>query len=176
MQPAPGEYLCVRTYVASSKHQATVVKRDDALLGQDEVNARWPEVMAAIKAELETWVDHKCISRKQRSQARNIIDVKWVLKWKHQQEARSVTESQEAGPAKTVRVIRARLTIRGFKDMDAQGFENYAGASQRCSQRILVSEAVRRGWDICTTDISNAFLQAVTYTELAEAIGNPCAM
>ena len=57
--------------------------------------------------------------------------------------------------------------------MDAQGLENYAGTSQRYSQRILVSEAVRNGWGICTTDISKAFLQGVTYKELAEATGEP---
>eukprot|EP00969_Alexandrium_andersonii_P282978 12509209-Alexandrium_andersonii.AAC.1 len=99
--------------------------------------------MAAIKVELETWVKYGCISRKKRSMARNIIDVKWVLKWKHEQQARSVEESQATGPAHTKRVIRARLTIRGFKDMDAQDLENYAGTSQRYSQRLLVSEAVR---------------------------------
>ena len=66
--------------------------------------------------------------------ARNIIDVKWVLKWKFEQAARSVQESQRSGPAATRRVIRARLTIRGFKDVDACMLDNYAGASQRYSQ------------------------------------------
>ena len=63
--------------------------------------------------------------------------------------------------------------MRGFKDLDAKGLENDAGASQRYSQRVLVSEAVRRGWDICTTDINKAFLQGVSYKELAEATGEP---
>ncbi len=71
------------------------------------------------------------------------------------------------------KVIRARLTIRGFKDLQAHELDNYAGTSQRYSQRILVSEAVRQGWDICTADISKAFLQGVTYQELAEATGEP---
>ena len=57
--------------------------------------------------------------------------------------------------------------------MDAVGLESYAGTSQRYSQRMLVSEAVKKGWDICTTDISKAFLQGVTYKELAEATGEP---
>eukprot|EP00969_Alexandrium_andersonii_P220643 9744656-Alexandrium_andersonii.AAC.1 len=38
---------------------------------------------------------------------RDIIDVKWVLKWTHEQQARSVQESQATGPAQTKRVIRA---------------------------------------------------------------------
>ncbi|MFM7989942.1 MAG: hypothetical protein ACKPKO_62575, partial [Candidatus Fonsibacter sp.] len=33
--------------------------------------------------------------------------------------------------------------------------------------------AVHNAWDICTTDISKAFLQCVTYKELADATGEP---
>ena len=36
---------------------------------------------------------------------------------------------------------------------------------------MIVSEAVLRGWDLATTDISKAFLQGVTYQELAELTG-----
>ena len=50
---------------------------------------------------------------------------------------------------------------------------SYAGTSQRYSQRILVSEAVLRGWDLATTDISKALLQGITYKELAELTGEP---
>ena len=53
----------------------------------------------------------------------------------------------------TRRIIRARLTIRGFKDRDAQDLIRYAGTSQRYSQRMIVSEAANRGWNIVTTDI-----------------------
>ena len=42
----------------------------------------------AIKQELKTWVKYGCISRKMRNLARNIIDVKWVIKWKFEQEPR----------------------------------------------------------------------------------------
>ena len=51
--------------------------------------------------------------------------------------------------------------------------DNYAGTSQRYSHILLVSEAVCRGWDVCTADISNAFLQCVTYEKLAAATGEP---
>ena len=60
-----------------------------------------------------------------------------------------------------------------FKDVDARHLDNYVGTSQRYSQRILVSVAAQNQWDICTTDISKAFLQGVTYKELAEATGEP---
>ena len=70
-------------------------------------------------------------------------------------------------------MIRARLTVRGFKDRDKEQIARYAGTSSRSSQKVLVSEAVRNGWDICTTDIPKAFLQGVTYEELAELTGEP---
>ena len=36
-----------------------------------------------------------------------------------------------------------------------------------------MSEAVRRRWPICTADISKAFLQGMTYKEMAELTGEP---
>jgi len=61
--------------------------------------------------------------------------------------ARSTIRGRQStiGAGQTRRVIRARLTIRGFKDMDAKGLETYAGTSQRYSQRIVASEAVCLG-------------------------------
>ena len=49
----------------------------------------------------------------------------------------------------------------------------YAGTSQRYSQRLVCSEAAHRGWPVCTTDISKAFLQSVTYEELSSLTGEP---
>ena len=74
-QPNSDEHLCISMYPVTASAQA-VVKRDDALLTQDEVQKHWSEVMVAIKQELETWVKYGCISRKPRKMARNIIDVK----------------------------------------------------------------------------------------------------
>ncbi|MFM7984854.1 MAG: hypothetical protein ACKPKO_36595, partial [Candidatus Fonsibacter sp.] len=61
--PGPGEHLCVSIYPVTAAAQA-VVKRDDALLTQEEVQKHWPAVLVAIKQELETWVKYGCISRK----------------------------------------------------------------------------------------------------------------
>ena len=78
-------------------------------------------------------------------------------------------DSPEASAA--VKTIRARLTVRGFKDQERKDIDRYAGTSARSSQKLLVSEAVLRGWDICTADISKAFSQGVTYEELAKLTG-----
>ena len=147
-----------------------VVDRPDHNLDASEMRKHWPEVAAAMKKELKTWVDLGCIARKPRAEARNIIDCRWVLKWKLDAETQA---ADSEGKAVKKWVIRARLCLRGFKDIDSKTLESYAGTAQRWSQRVLVSEAVIRQWDIGTTDISKAFLQGVTYEELAEATGEP---
>ena len=106
----------------------------------------------------------------QKKHARNVIDARWVLKWKWEYPTVDASSSAKAEP---VKVIRARLCLRGFKDHDKEEIAKYAGTSARSSQKILVSEAVRNGWDVCTTDISKAFLQGVTYKELAQLTGEP---
>ncbi len=144
-------------------NKKTVVERDTDLLTKEELREHEQEVAAAILAELKTWIKFKCFCRRKKATARNVVDCKWVIKWKN--------EVLPDGTSR--RIIRARLTIRGFKDIDAAGLEKYAGTSQRYSQRLLVSEAANRQWPIVSTDISKAFLQGVTYKELSEMTGEP---
>ena len=101
--------------------------------------------------------------------AKNIIDCRWVIKWTHEVAAVSVADASKQSGASAVskRIICCRLTVRGFKDRDAQNLDSDAGTSQLYPQRLVCSEAAHRGWPICTTDISKAFLQGVTYEELS---------
>ena len=157
---ATGATVVIKSYLADKK---LVIERDTDLVTRDELVAHKSEVQAAICKELQTWQKYGCFSRQPRHGARNIVDCKWVIKWK-----------QEILPDNSFRrIIRARLTIRGFKDMDAGTVQSYAGTCQRYSQRLLVSEAANRGWPLASTDISKAFLQGVTYEELAELTGEP---
>ena len=66
-----------------------------------------------------------------------------------------------------------RMTLRGFKDEDADGLVTFAGTSSRNSPRVAVSEAAIRGWPLTTLDVKKAFLKGVTYQELARATGEP---
>ena len=101
------------------------------------VKKHWPEVAAAMQKELETWAKLKCSSRNSGQGSRNIIDVRWVHKWNTQ------AATTSAGTYAAVRkIIRSRLCLRGFKDMDKDSVAKYAGTSQRHSQRLLCSEAV----------------------------------
>ena len=151
-----------------------VVQRDDDILTPTQLKEHWPEIQKAMLKELQTWAKLKCFSRRARRQARNIIDVRWVIKFKWEIPTSSVGESQPTETnAQPVRTIRARLTVRGFKDQQKADIDRYAGTSSRSAQKLLVSEAVKWGWPMCTADISKAFLQGVTYEELAKLTGEP---
>ena len=112
----------------------TVVKRDDDILTPEQVKQLWPEVQKAMLKELMTWANLSCFSRRPRKGARNVIDVRWVLKFKWElpttDAARADGEGRSA-EAQAVRTIRARLTVRGFKDHDRGDIDRYAGTSSR---------------------------------------------
>ena len=71
------------------------------------------------------------------------------------------------------RKIRARLCLRGFKETGADDQSNYSATASRFSQRLLVSECVLRGWTLASSDVPKAFLQGVTYSELAAETQKP---
>ena len=107
-------------------------------LPHKDVGKHWDEVASSIQKELETWVEMKCISRRDRRDARNVIDVIWVFKWRHEVIAREAEESTSSAPGQR-KTVRGRLCLRGFKDMQMDDVASYAGASERYIQRILVS-------------------------------------
>ena len=101
---------------------------------------------------------------------------RWVLKWKwvKAEKASNYVNSQDSMRVKDdqVRVIRARLIVRGFKDAGKhEGVANYAGTASRYSQRIVTSEAACQVWDLFTLDIPKAFLQGFSHKEMEEIIG-----
>ena len=69
-----------RTYIVNEE---AIIERDTDLLTTDELVRHREEVVAATVAELMTWNKHGCFSRKSRRNARNIVDCKWVIKWKN---------------------------------------------------------------------------------------------
>ena len=55
------------------------------------------------------WAKHGCFSRRPIKGAKNCMDARNVVKWK--------VKIDENG--KTIRLIRVRMALRGFKDWDA---------------------------------------------------------
>jgi hypothetical protein len=158
--PKPDEIAVLRFFHNGAKK--AIIERDTDLLTVDELRANKELVVQAMYDELVLWHQHGCFSRRERQGSKNIIDTRWVFKWK------KVTRD-----GRQQRIIRARLTVRGFKDTGAEGMSAYAGTASRWAQRLVVSEAVLRGWPIVSADVAKAFLQGITYRELAELSGEP---
>ena len=149
--PGEGEHVELRMYEAHTRK--AVIDRTDDLLTPDEVRERGAEVTQAILSELRTWQGFGCFRRRPRAEAPCVIDAKWIYKWKY---------------VKGQRIIRARLCLRGFKESGADSQTNFASTASRFSQKLLVSECAVRGWVLASSDVPKAFLQGVTYAELAE--------
>ena len=161
--PAAGYCARLRVYIATQTKQA-VVERDDHILTPDEQYKHAKEMAAAIKEELLVWVKHHCFRRRRRYTARNILDVRLVTKWK---KVKAATGSD------MVWIIRVRMTLRGFKDLDAGWMDTFAGTSSRLGQRLVASEAAIQGWPMVALDVKKAFLKGITYAQLAEITGEP---
>eukprot|EP00435_Cladocopium_sp_Y103_P057491 s245_g19.t2 len=154
--PNSDEHVEMRFYETYTRK--VVIDRSDDLLTDQEIHEHGAEVMQAMLDELQTWNGFKCFKRIPKSQTSCVIDTRWVLKWK-----------EKGGK----RIIRARLCLRGFKESGCDDDTNHSATATRLSQRLLVSETVLRGWIIASTDIPKAFLQGVSYQELAETTGKP---
>jgi hypothetical protein len=63
--------------------------------------------------------------------------------------------------------------VRGFKDGANGDSIQHAGTDSTCSHKVFVSEAARRGWDICTINIGKEFLHTVPREELLTLAGEP---
>ena len=68
-------------------------------------------------------------------------------------------------------MIRSRLTVRGFKDQDVNDMAAHSATCSRWAQRLVVSEAAARRWPMALTDVPKAFLQGISYEELAAETG-----
>jgi len=120
--------------VETNATRRAVVQRDDDVLTPEQVNENWAEVEQAMQKELQTWAKLKCFSRKPRKDARNIIDTRWVLKFKWEEPTVDATKEGFTNSAAAMkRIIRARLTVRGFKDVERTEIDRYAGTSTRGS-------------------------------------------
>jgi hypothetical protein len=152
---SPTEIVVFKANADFSRREIMQFDRD--VFVQQKIKDHRPEVLAAMLKELLTRAKLKCFSRHPRTGARNIIDARRTLKLKWELPIVDVAASggQQAEASSAKKIIRARLTVRGFKDTDRSNVDRCAGASSRCSQELLVSEAAGRGWDIATRYVSD---------------------
>eukprot|EP00971_Amphidinium_carterae_P298645 5933160-Amphidinium_carterae.2 len=129
--------------------QRITSERDDDVLTTKELEENSVQVKDEMLDELKRWcTEYKVCERRSRASSRNIIDIRWVIKWKYKL---SSTGSRSRG-------IRARLTVRGFKDMSAEG----------ATFSAIATRLAHRNWELASLDVRKAFLQGATYAELAE--------
>ena len=107
-----------------STSNANIKKEFDILTPQEQTEHA-TEVKAGKYREVNDLYELGCFRRKPLKDARNTIEVKWVIKWK-------LVDGK--------RIIKVRMTVRGFKDR-AEGLETYAGTASRCDQRVTDSVA-----------------------------------
>ena len=155
------EVATMRVYISQNTKRAVVVKEDD-LLSKKELQVHARDVASATITELKTWLDNRCFKKCLLKNAQNVMTSRYVAKWKWIKDH----------IGKWHRVIRMRLCLRGFMDIEAFTLDTFSGTAKRTSQRILASEAACHPEFITASlDIDKAFLKGFTYKELAEATG-----
>ena len=99
------------------------IERETGALSKDELMKNEPQVDAGKLKELKSLFDLGCYDRFPRKQARNLVDTRWVITWKY---------------FEGKLIIKCRLTMRGFKDLDPV-IETFAGTASRAGQRLVNS-------------------------------------
>ena len=102
--------------------------------------------------ELTRWLNLGAFERCPRKHATNVIDARWVLKWKE---------------VNGKRFIQARLVVRGCTDLQAAQLSAFAGTTTRWGQRLVNSVAAQHVWPLFTADVSQAFLRGLTFEQAA---------
>ena len=117
-------------------------------------------VIAADRSELQNFIDHDVFIPTRRHGQR-VIDCTWVRKWKQ----------KPGGP-----VVKSRLCCRGFLDPQKGLLAKSSSTATRLSQKLLVSTAANKDWILESWDISSAFLQGISFSEIgriASELGVP---
>ena len=106
------EHLIIKSY--QSGLVEPVIIREYNTLTLAEARKHSDECKAAMLLELSRWNDMGAWRRFSRKQAGNILDSRWVLKWK-------LNEGRK--------IIQARLTARGYKDRQGDTIATFSGVT-----------------------------------------------
>ena len=124
-----GEFYVLRCH--HSGYKSTVVQRENNILTLEEAQRHAKLSEQAMLDEMTQWHTLGAFQRMDPRLASNVIDARWVLKWK-------VVNGK--------RIIQARLVVRGFKDLQASSLSTFAGTTYRWgaahSQQRCGAEAV----------------------------------
>ncbi|CAK0888018.1 unnamed protein product, partial [Prorocentrum cordatum] len=140
-----------------------VIERDDSILTPAEKIEHREALRAALLKQLRQWAGFMAMSRTSWRGAKNLVDAKWVDEWKWTQ----------ASDGTATRIIRSRLTVRGFKDRHKDEVKMFTGTSARWGQRMVNILAAQHQWKLCSGDNSSAILQGMTFEEVVKLLNEP---
>ena len=147
-------YAVVRCY--PSGKQEVLIEKEMNVLTLEEARANRVEVQRAMVDELRRWQVLGAFRRQPRQGARNVLDSRWVLKWK-------MIDGR--------RQVRARLTVRGYRDVQAPDLKTFAATTSRWGQRVVSAWAAQNRWTLFSCDVSQAFLRGLPFSEIAKMKG-----
>ena len=136
--------------VAKAFRVNKVIETEMSNLTPEEQRIHRPKVLAAMLKELKSWHGHGAWIMVLRSTASNIIDSRWVLKWKM---------------IDGVKAVKARLVVRGLKDRQGDDILTAASTASRWGQRLVCQVVVQMGWKLFSFDVSSAFLQGLPFEQ-----------
>eukprot|EP00971_Amphidinium_carterae_P176014 3489052-Amphidinium_carterae.1 len=132
-----------------------VVQREFDALTEPELLQHADELQKSRLTEITKLFRLQCFRRIPRHEATNLLDSRWIYKWKK-------IDGSKA--------IKSRITLRGFKEKS--DYQTYAGTAARCTQRIVNSLAMMNPHFVLQAwDIGSAFAQGLSFTELAHQTG-----
>ena len=120
-------YLSFPTYPQSDS-QGQLIEKEYNILSLDEARQNQGDCEQAMFDELKRWYDLGAFERQKRSEAKNVLDARWVLKWKL---------------IDKVKQIKARMTVRGYRDRQAPDLATFSATSSRWGQRVAAVCAVQ---------------------------------
>eukprot|EP00971_Amphidinium_carterae_P299393 5948730-Amphidinium_carterae.1 len=132
-----------------------VIQKEFDTLTETEMIQHAKDLQQSRLTEISKLFRLQCFRRIPRHAAQNLLDAKWVYKWKK-------IDGKKA--------IKSRITLRGFREKG--DYQTYAGTAARCTQRIINSLAMMSPYYILQSwDIGSAFAQGLSFAELARKTG-----
>ena len=146
-----------------SEDGTSAIERELNDLSKSDIDNNWEAVCKAVRKELQSFVDLHSFDLAPIGTSKNLMTSRWVIRWKLVPD----------GKGGMTRIVKARLTIHGFKDTDANHLTTYAGTASRWGQRVITSIAAQHQWELLTADVGSAFLKGLTFKELSKLTGEP---
>ena len=140
-----------------SHEHVYLIQRDLPELTAADAKTHAKEIEASLSKEWASWNDHAAFKPILRSKAKNVIDARWLHKWK-------LVDGKK--------VIKSRMCVRGFKDLQGDKVATSASTAARWAQRLVCSISAIHGWPISIADVSAAFMQGMAFDELRALTGD----